>query len=467
MALAAYLGGWSEISLHLAFLLPAVAAGLGTYFLARQLSSQPLTAALLCLFTPVFMLSGTTVMCDMMMTAFYVWAVYFWMKGIAENRMRDLGCASLLVAVCCLTKYFGITLIPLLLIYTICSKQGRKQHALLLIVPVIILACYQSWTNALYGRSLLWDAASYATESKGHTPRELLANFMIGLSFLGGCLLPFLLLMPLLWGKRSFSRIMASVPLLAVILSQLPFPEHHDGASWPYFLQFAFFMVVAIQLLAVTVGQVWREKSPEAVLLLLWITGTFGFAAFLNWTVSGRNILPMAPALGILLVRALAVKGHDLDQLLWARSKPIVVCLSCAWLFSMTVTCADYSLAATSRTAASTVAEHKNDNGRQPIVFQGHWGFQYYMEQNGLAAFVEKRCYSRPLTMIVPVNNTNIDTEVVAKGGVAGTLALQPLPCITTMNRFADAGFYSSDGGALPFAFGSVPEERYLIVQFR
>src|SRR5215471_2041699 len=49
MALAATFFGWSERAMHGAFLVPAVAAILGTFFLARRLCDSPLLVALLTL----------------------------------------------------------------------------------------------------------------------------------------------------------------------------------------------------------------------------------------------------------------------------------------------------------------------------------------------------------------------------------------------------------------------------------
>src|SRR5215510_1794322 len=57
MALMASFLGWSEPAMHGAFLVPAVAAVLGTFLLARRLCNSPLLAALLLLFTPVFLVS--------------------------------------------------------------------------------------------------------------------------------------------------------------------------------------------------------------------------------------------------------------------------------------------------------------------------------------------------------------------------------------------------------------------------
>ena len=63
LAVAAAILGWSEVALHFAMLLPAVAAILGTYRLARRLCQRPVLAACTTLFTPVYLVSSTSVMC--------------------------------------------------------------------------------------------------------------------------------------------------------------------------------------------------------------------------------------------------------------------------------------------------------------------------------------------------------------------------------------------------------------------
>ena len=90
MALMASLFGWSEPAMHGAFVVPAVAAVLGTFFLARRLSGSPLLAAVLLLFTPVFLVSATGVMCDVWLLAFWVWSIECWMRALERNSGRLL-----------------------------------------------------------------------------------------------------------------------------------------------------------------------------------------------------------------------------------------------------------------------------------------------------------------------------------------------------------------------------------------
>ena len=131
--------GWSEVTLHAAFLLWAVAAVLGTFTLGqrfcRNLDFQsvrpapkafraeesipsnpsvrwqdrpkvyvPFAATLLTLFAPAFFVSATSVMCDVMLLAFYVWSMELWIRGLDQKRWWLLALAMLFVSAAVLTN---------------------------------------------------------------------------------------------------------------------------------------------------------------------------------------------------------------------------------------------------------------------------------------------------------------------------------------------------------------------------
>jgi len=66
IAATSYLMGWSESALHFALLAPALAVVAGTYFLAKGLCSKPFLATVSGLMTPVFLVSSTTIMSDVL-----------------------------------------------------------------------------------------------------------------------------------------------------------------------------------------------------------------------------------------------------------------------------------------------------------------------------------------------------------------------------------------------------------------
>ncbi len=123
IAAVALIFGFNEVALHLAFLIPAVGISLGTYYLARPYCKIPHLASLIAVATPVFVVSSSNVMSDTMMVFFYVTASALWIRGIEEENTICLFAASILITLAVLSKYFGITLIPLLLVYSLMVKR--------------------------------------------------------------------------------------------------------------------------------------------------------------------------------------------------------------------------------------------------------------------------------------------------------------------------------------------------------
>ncbi len=159
LAIVSVATGWNERALHIAFLLPAFAVILGVYRLAGHFTRSPLVAAAATLFTPGFLVSGTSVMCDISMLACWILAMVLWIEGLKRESHAWMIAAGAMVAVCGLTKYFGIALIPLLFVYTIMAQRRRSSSLFYLLIPVAALAGYQIWTGHLYGSGLLLQAA--------------------------------------------------------------------------------------------------------------------------------------------------------------------------------------------------------------------------------------------------------------------------------------------------------------------
>src|SRR5207237_10721152 len=118
LALVGSIFGWSEASLHLAGLVPAIGVLWGTYRLAERYGARPLSAAFLTLATPVFLVCSASVMCDVPMLCGWIWSIILWDQGLRRRSTTQMSIAGLLIAATALTKYFGVCLIPLLTAYS-------------------------------------------------------------------------------------------------------------------------------------------------------------------------------------------------------------------------------------------------------------------------------------------------------------------------------------------------------------
>ena len=78
--------GEREMALHGGMLLVAFAAAAGIFQLARIWCERPLLATFIAMSTPVFLVSATTLMCDVPMLAIWIWAVVFWERALKNGK---------------------------------------------------------------------------------------------------------------------------------------------------------------------------------------------------------------------------------------------------------------------------------------------------------------------------------------------------------------------------------------------
>jgi len=198
------------------------------------------------------------------------------------------------------------------------------------------------------------------------------------------------------------------------------------------------------------------------LLLACWILGTFVFTAFFNWIVNGRSLLPMAVPAGILLVRRLEQRADTGEK--FAPAALLAPGLLGAVL-AIWVAAADYSFALTPRTSARAVTSAYGVDTHR-LWFQGHWGFQYYMQKYGATPMDLQHVQIAPGDYIaMPSHNSNV---YPMKKGVTelNTFFVPVRGWLSTMNGDTGAGFYASLWGPLPFAFGAAPPQTVTIFAY-
>lgn len=467
IALVALAVGWGERSMHLAFLLPATAVALGTFVLARRSTDRPLLAGVLAVSTPVFLISGSLVMCDMLMLAFWTWAVILWIRGIDNDDHVSLALSAVLIAVSALTKYYGMCLILLLPVYALAKKRRIGLWLMWMLIPLAALFWYQWTTEALYGRGLLLDAGNYATRSRTMRDFELSIKGLTGLAFTGGCMAGTFFFIPFLWRARYQAINLALFAAILFGLSRSGSILHFSvkgphGIHWSQLVQFAALAITGINILALSVCDLWRRKiNAISILLFCWVAGTFVFASYVNWTVNARSLLPLLPAAGILLARRF-------DERYPGPAFPRILLLPTilASIVALIVAYGDFSLANSTRMAAEKITE-KYGGSEKRLWYQGHWGFQYYMNLKGFNIAERTRTHVRPGDLVVIPENNALTYAFPPDREFHPVETLEVPSCrwISTMNRHLGAGFYASRIGPLPFFFGPIPPERYNIIE--
>lgn len=467
IALVASLVGWSEVALHSAFLLVALAAGLGIFKLASCYCERPLLAALVAILTPAFLVSATAVMCDVMLLAFWVWALYWFELGLKKDNRWGFACSGCLAGCAFITKYPGFDLVPLMVAYGFLRQRKVGFWLIGPVIPLVFAGGYEWLTHHLYGSGLLGSAGTSAASLRNGTPEIPWEGIILGLAFAGGCFAPLVLFGPLLWTRKTLSLALCCIPISLMLFPRMAafsrFLWAPDGSlNWGLFLFILVLTAGGLQLFGLALANLWRSKDPTAIMLLLWIGGVFVFTVAINWTINARSLLPALPAVGILVERQLAFRFPKV-------TRKLVLSLSAAGIpafaLAMVVLKADYDLANVERSAATELVKQYADTSK-PLWYRGDHGFQYYAERSGAKPLDLKSPQIAKGERLISLFETQ---EFMISGGLkAETLEVRSFrahPFCTTMSNSEGAGFYASVRRPFPFVFGKIAPRNFGVFQ--
>jgi hypothetical protein len=352
----------------------------------------------------------------------------------------------------------------LLAAYGWIEKRAAGRWTAFLLIPVAALCANEWWTFRLYGQPHFFASNQYAQAHQAFHAMAMLFKALNMLTFTGGCFAAALFCAPFLWRRRVLLDFAAAAVLFTALalaggMATKEFPwlaGHHRVCAE---VQIPFWAAGGMCVLALALGDVWQKRDSSSWLLALWVLGVFGFAAFAYWMVNGRAILPMAPAVAILIARRLEQNRTALP----AGIK--FALLACAAL-SLLLAQADFRQAGTARESAEQICtRYAALPGR--VWFEGHWGFQYYLQKSGaLPVDFSRSVLSRGEIMIMPSDNINLSAPNVSVFENVAGLEFPAFPWLSTQNAFTGAGFYGASG-FLPFVLGPVPAEKYFVFRVR
>jgi hypothetical protein len=341
---------------------------------------------------------------------------------------------------------------------------------LLLLIPVAMLVAYDLAARKLYGHSLLLDAAEYAGEEGFWDWEKRRRNVYSVFAFTGAGVVILVTLAPALlritrWMAAGALTVilvlgvLVNFAILRVIVPETPIDLQSS--------QIVLWALVGEAVLVVVIYDLFRTSSPQSFVLMLWILGTLVFAGLVNWTVNARSILPLVPAVGILIARQVDRRYPRPTRRLipWLAGG-----LAAATALSLIVAWADSGMAGSAREAVKRIVHWRHTESRNPaanIWFHGHWGFQYSAQEAGwipMAVGPPQPGTPRPTLgdiMVVPGFNTNMIVPPQLEKLTPTEVVTVPVPAwITTLNAEWSASFYGG-GPMLPFRFTRVGEQRY------
>ena len=430
------------------FIIPAILLIFGIYKICRIIGfnrEDSFYTSIFSLATPVYMLLFIYIMSDILMTMFYVWAVYFWIKGENEKTYRYFYISAILICFCFFTKYFGITAVPLLFVFSIIKNNNKlKKQIVILFIPIIFVIIYELFTLYLYGIGLTFKAILYPNNFNDDWRR-----FLFGLSFFAGCYLWIILELNLI-----------SVLIAASLVYFIPINDifHVELSLWCK-LQMVFLISIGISGVTFLLKKIIENNNfydPYIILFVLWIGGTWIFSTYINWSINARTMLPMIAPTSILFYRF---------SIQHRKTNRKVLTIIIFFIFSFLIQCADYEFAMGQKKAVVHISKIY-DVDHYTFWSQGWFGFSRLTKDILNAKPVDFKnlpVFNEKVIMVIPKNNCNIRWPVPKKQYNITKISINLITPIGIMNRYTGAGIHHYKWRPLPFAIGPQPPNEYYL----
>ncbi|MHB8923505.1 MAG: ArnT family glycosyltransferase, partial [Thermoleophilia bacterium] len=301
-------GGASEAGLHLGFIIFPALAAVAMFWLARRFTDSPLTAALLLVVTPGFMVMSESIMTDIPALALWLAAIAAFIYAVDGADRRLLLLATVFLTLAVWTTYQSFSLIPLLLLYILLKRRATAVN----------LAPLAAALTAFGGIFLFYYLATGGPPKLSYSiglnldPDFIANKILSSVSVIGGAIVfPLVLVAGLLKGKKEYAVFSA---LCAAILLYF----FSRVSSGQYTVIAAILQAVFYSAGILTIYRIYdsgadaifpRSGSTGAsttaqdnIFLILWIGGVLVYNILLLPYASTRYLLPLFPPVILMFV---------------------------------------------------------------------------------------------------------------------------------------------------------------------
>jgi 4-amino-4-deoxy-L-arabinose transferase-like glycosyltransferase len=453
--------GWTEAVLHIAMLPFSVLAIVALAVLANDLGVRPLAPALLLVASPSFFLASQVVMPDIAMFALFVAAVACAVRYLATGSAWLVPLGFVAGALAPLAKYNGALVGPVLGLLWL---AGRGRRTGLLVIAAGPAAGVGLWSFAslmMYGRSHISTIAEFESGGTVVILSAILGYFAFGV-------LPAVAATsasPPLLPRHLLGAITLLMALLMGVSMYLVFPVGPwAAAGYGLSAGITFRLLLIVGALGV---QGVRERDVIPLLLVLWFALVFWFQFGLLFS-SVRYMLPLLAPMLLLLVRA---------GLLRTESPSFRAGLAFSLALTVAIGIGDARTANLYRDFVNDVVVPKKAAIAGRFLFDGHWGFQYYMEREGgtiLDFFRQPRLRDGDVVFIArnPFPSYQQLTPTRALAIDDEEIRFTPRWPVRTIDCSAFANFYGPGvreckGPVLPFGFSLQAKDEFAILTVR
>lgn len=399
-----------EIRFHAVYILFSLIAALSALALARRFSPFPLTATLLFLVTPSFVVNGNSLESDLPLIAFWLLSMALFVTAVDRRSIPLLAASSVAMALAALAAYQAIVLVPILLLY---GRKWRASWIATLTVPAVLVA---------------WQL--YERFSTGALPAGVLAGYMQS------------------YGLQAFSQKLKNAAALTGHLAWLVFPVLWlpGLVTLPFAIGAAFIDLNPLFWGSIAVGVgilIWCARNWRDF-LSQWVVIFFASALVLFFAGSARYLLPIALPIAILATQR-------------AKAAWLYTALICGAALSLALAVVNYQHWAGYRKFEASLAK---DMQNRRVWINGEWGLRYYFESAGALPLLQGQPV-HPGEMVVS-SSLAYPLTFTTGGGALAPISQRVITSSIPLRIVALNGksAYSTTQGLRPFDISTAPIDR-------
>ena len=463
IALVMYLtGGNWEQPLHIAYIIFPLMAGISMFFLARRFTSHPLPATLLLLATPVVMVMSHNLMADVPMMAFWLAATALYVYGVDRDDTLLLSLSAAAVTVAVFTGYQALALMVLLPAYPLFTGRLTRKNSLPFLLPAAAFALYILINISQYGELPRFAHAGGTSLSAQHV-----LDRAEGMLLQIGGVSVFPLAMIAVFSFRKWRAILlagATVTASALGIYHYRADNFTGTASLIYIILLTASLMLLAIVITESIGQLvkaarQRTVDTDFLFLALWFTVMLAGTLILLPHATAKYMLPFLAPVVLIVFRELEFLPVPAG---WKKAAAVVV-IVLTFLAGTLISIADYQLAGSYRDFAADFSGRYQTSGT--VWFIGEWGFRHYMEAEGYKYLSSgnEEVAGGDIIVSPGVADWPLAESVSSRMRLAETIEAQSDFPVRVMGRQADAGFYGTYWGTMPFAISRAPVELFQV----
>jgi hypothetical protein len=401
-----------EIPFHAAYILFSLIAAFSALSLAHRFSPYPLSATLLFLATPAFVINGNSLEADLPFLAFWLLSIALFVGAVQRHSLQRLIGSTFAMALAALAAYQAFILTPILLLYA--WKWGRKWRA--------------AWIAACTAPAVFAAWQLYERISSGALPAQVLAGYMQT------------------YGLQQFDQKIRNAVALTGHLAWIVFP-----GLWipplltiPVAIGAAFYDWNPLFWASIAVGfgilfwcaRNWRDFLAQWVLIF------FAGALILFFAGSARYLLPIALPMAVLATQRVSRRWQKIG---FAASLSLGLGLAVV----------NYQHWNGYRQFARSL---KSDADSKRVWINGEWGLRYYMESEGALPLQQGQAV-HPGEMVVS-SALGYPIAFTSGGGVLATTAqetIRPWIPLRIISLRGKSAYSTTTFGLRPFDVSLAP----------